>query len=168
MPFLTRLAALEPFETWPSMEQAAEQRYWDGLALATSDTGHEAGAIYLLGYVAEMLLKTACFRTAEIGPHDDLWARHGAFDQVKTFASWTGRNLHDLTGWLQFLIDIRQAIGRPLDPVTAGLMTAAVLDVNAHWRESLRYRFSAALESELDAVADNVEWLRLNYDRLWR
>ncbi|MBV9850416.1 MAG: hypothetical protein JO250_12135 [Armatimonadetes bacterium] len=167
MPFLTRLAALEPDETWPGMEQAAEQRYWDGLVLAT-DAGHEAGAIYLLGYVAEILLKTACFRTAGVGPQDNLWARQGAFDQVKTFASWTGRNLHDLTGWLQFLIDVRQAIGKPLNPVTAGLITASVLAVNAHWREFLRYRFSAATEAELNETADGVDWLRLNYDLLWR
>ena len=85
MPFLTRLATLEPFETWLNMEQAAEQRYWDGMALATSDTGHETGAVYLLGYTAEILLKTACFRTAGIGPQDNLWAKQGAFDQVQNF-----------------------------------------------------------------------------------
>ena len=66
MPFLIRLATREPFETWLSMEQAAEQRYWDGSALAASDAGHETGAVYLLGYTVEMLLKTACFRTAGI------------------------------------------------------------------------------------------------------
>src|SRR5438477_187038 len=47
-------------ESIQDFELSARQKYWAGIELAL--TGHEASAVYLLGYVAEMLLKNACFR----------------------------------------------------------------------------------------------------------
>ena len=87
------------------MERAAEQRFWDGLALAMGDAGHETGAVYLLGYVAEMFLKTACFRFVSVPAGQDIAP---VLCAVRNHALWTGRNLHDLRSWIDFLIDIRQ------------------------------------------------------------
>lgn len=50
MSFKARLALVHPFETWPVMEVADEQRYWAGL----------------------MLLKTAYFRVVGIAAEDDI------------------------------------------------------------------------------------------------
>ena len=68
--------------------------------------------------------------------------------------------------WLQFVADVRQAIGKPLNLVTAGLITASVLAVNSHWREALPSRFSAA--AEWNETTDAVDWLRVHHDLLWR
>jgi hypothetical protein len=165
LPFLTRLAVAEPFETWTGMERAAAQRFWDALVLATGEAGHEAGAIYLFGYVAEMLLKTAYFRFIGVPVGQDIAP---VLRAVRNHSLWTGRNLHDLRSWIDFLIDIRQLQGQPLSPLTAGAIRQRVLAVDAHWRESLRYTPQAATVIELDETFAGVEWLRDNHALLWR
>lgn len=165
MPFLTRLAVAEPFETWPGMEQAAAQRFWDALALATGDAGHEAGAIYLFGYVAEMLLKTAYFRVTGVPPSQDI-APH--LMAARRNASWRGGNLHDLRSWFALLNDARSLQGNPWGIVTAAIIDRHVLTVASHWRESLRYSPLTATDAELEEVLASVDWLLGNYNILWR
>ncbi len=165
MSFLTRLSVAEPYETWSGMEQAATQRFWDALALATAEAGHEAGAVYLLGYVAEMLIKTAYFRFVGVPAGRDIAP---ALRIVRSHSLWTGRNLHDLRSWIDFLIDIRRLQGLPLSPPTAGMVRIQVLKIEVHWRESLRYTSQAATLAELDETFTGVEWLRDNHALLWR
>ncbi len=165
MPFLTRLAIAEPFETWPGMEQAATQRFWDSLALATAEAGHEAAAIYLLGYVAEMLLKTAYFRVTGVPSSQDI-APH--LTAARRNASWRGGNLHDLRSWFALLNDARSFQGNPWSIVTAATIERHVLTVASHWRESLRYTSLMAADAELEEVHASVDWLLVNYDVLWK
>lgn len=62
MSFQTRLSLLEPAETWPSLHSSAQERFWDGIELATTPDARRTAAIYMLGYVVEILLKVAFFR----------------------------------------------------------------------------------------------------------
>ena len=165
MPFLTRLAVAEPFETWPGMEQAAAQRFWDSLALATADAGHEAGAIYLLGYVAEMLLKTAYFRVTGVPSSQDI-APH--LTAARRNASWRGGNLHDLRSWFVLLNDARSFRGNPWGAAVAATIERHVLIVVSHWRESSRYTSLTATDAELEEAFLSVDWLLDNHDVLWR
>jgi hypothetical protein len=48
------------------MEAAADQRYWDSVELALS--GRRYGAIYMLGYTAEIYLKLAALRSDGLRP----------------------------------------------------------------------------------------------------
>jgi len=50
MSLLARINMLEPIETWASLQQAANERYWDGLDLVTGSEARRLGAVYLLGY----------------------------------------------------------------------------------------------------------------------
>lgn len=165
MTFLTRLAALEPYETWPGMELAAEARFWDGLALVTGDAGHETVAIYLLGYVTEMLLKTAYFRVINV-PNGQNIAPH--LQGARSHALWRGGNLHNLRSWIALLNDVRFIQGIAWDVVTATVIENHVLIVGAHWRESLRYTSVPATREELDESFASVDWLLTNYEVLWR
>ena len=165
MPFLTRLAVAEPFETWPGMEQAATQRFWDALALATADAGHEAASIYLLGYVAEMLLKTAYFRVTGVLSSQDIAPLLTA---LRKNIFLRGGNLHNLRGWLDLLNDTRYFQDKAWTVVTAAVIERHVLTVSAHWRESLRYASLSATNVELEEVLASVDWLLDNYDILWR
>ncbi len=63
------------------------------LAVAMGDSGHETGAVYLLGYVAEMLLKTAYFRIISVPTGQNI-APH--LQGARSHASWRGGNLHNL------------------------------------------------------------------------
>lgn len=165
MPFLARLAVAEPFETWPGMERAAEQRFWDGLTLATGGAGHETGAIYLFGYAAEMLLKTAYFQVIGVPPSRNI-APHLA--AARRDASWRGGNLHNLQSWFALLNDARAIQGNSWDAVTAATVERHVLIVASHWREFLRYTSLSAADAELEEVLTSVDWLLGNSEILWR
>ena len=147
------------------MEQAAAQRFWDALTLATGDAGHEAGAIYLLGYVAEMLLKTAYFRVTGVPPSQNI-APH--LTAARRNASWRGGNLHNLHSWFALLNDARFFRGNPWGAVVAATIERRVLIVVSHWRESSRYTSLAATNAELEEAFVSVDWLLGNYDALWR
>jgi len=147
------------------MERASTQRFWDALALATGEAGHEVGAIYLFGYVAEMLLKTAYFRVTGVPPGQDI-APHLTATRRNAFLR--GGNLHNLPGWFDLLNDVRYFQGKAWPVVTAALIERHVLTVNAHWRESLRYASLSATNAELEEVLTSVDWLLGNYNVLWR
>ena len=165
MSFLTRLAASEPMETWPRMRLAADRRLWDSLTLALGGSGCETGAIYLLGYVAEMLLKCAYFQVIGV-PVAQSIASH--LQGARGHASWRGGNLHNLRSWFALLNDARSLKGVPWSAVTAATVERHVLTADTHWRESLRYTAFAATEEELNEVFGSVDWLLPNYDLLWR
>ena len=165
MTLLTRLTIAEPVETWPGMKQAAERRLWDGLILALGGPGYETGAIYLMGYVAEMLLKSAYFQVTGVPVAQNI-ASH--LQGARTHASWRGGNLHNLRSWFALLNDVRFLRGVPWSAVTAATVARHVFTVDAHWRESLRYSAFAATEAELNEVFISVDWLHANYDKLWR
>lgn len=86
-------------ETILEFQAAAEDRYWEAISLMTD--GHLAGGIYLAGYVAEMLLKSAYFSvrgealTAQIWPLlAPAWAK--GVDYFPGSFSSNGRDYHNL------------------------------------------------------------------------
>jgi len=162
MSLLARLSLLEPMETWPRLHSAAIERYWDGLALAMAQEGRRLGAIYLLGYVAEIVLKVAFFRVCGFPPYQAVSLR-----MATAHASWRGFSLHDVNAWATLLIEERRLRGRPFDPVFASQLKWHVMVVAANWREALRYRHSAASETELAEVFQGVDWLLANSNLLW-
>lgn len=162
MSLLARLSLLEPTETWPRLHSTAMERYWDGLALATGQEGRRLGAIYLLGYVAEIVLKVAFFRVCGLPPYQAV-----SLKMATTHASWRGLSLHDVNAWAALLIEERRLRGRPFEPVFASQLKRHVMLVTANWREALRYRHSAASEMELVEVFQGVDWLLGNSNALW-
>lgn len=163
MAFWSRLTTVE---TWPEIESAAEQRFWDGLALVTSGGRGETGAVYLFGYVVEMLLKTAYFRVRGVARHADTSTerRHAR----RLAAGYGRRNDHDLNYWVFVLERMRDVSGRPLDPAVSGAIRFRVGIVADHWNESLRYRDAQPTEDEIHDVLRNVEWIREHYKDMWR
>src|SRR5438132_12581385 len=67
-PMPTRLIQRCQPESIREFRASAGQRYDDGLALA--GTGNRTAAIYLWGYVAEMILKAAYFSLLGLAEHD--------------------------------------------------------------------------------------------------
>jgi len=149
-------------ETWPSLHRAAMERYWDGVDLATSTEVRRTAAIYLLGYVTEILLKVAFYRVIGFPPGQEV-----DLQAIKTHAAWKRTNLHNLDGLADLLIAERSSRGMALDPAFAGQLKACALTVADHWRETLRYRYTVATETELVEVYQNVDWLRANATLLW-
>jgi len=164
MGFLNRITALEPFESCPRLLQAAVERFWDGFDLATGTAQRYTGAVYILGYVVEMLLKVGFFRISGIPDNVDVKPYLGT---ARTHTSWTGRNYHDLQAWCNLLIDARLRRGVQFDPVFAGELTRRVMAVGLHWREDLRYKQSPANDAEVSDVLENADWVLSNCILLW-
>jgi hypothetical protein len=68
-----RTITAEPEDRIDVFEQAAMLRYYDGRELL-GDQRHYAGAIYLLGYCVELVLKVAYCRMVGVGPADPVWS----------------------------------------------------------------------------------------------
>jgi hypothetical protein len=160
MSLLRRPDLLEPVETWSTLHAAAEARFWDGLDLATSEAGRHTGAIYVLGYVAEMVLKVAVFRLHGVPPYADLSPHRRGI--LNTYSTRRRRNLHDLEVWAEVLIDLRAIRGIPLDPGFAAQLRINVAVLVSHWKEGLRYRHTQATSRELREVFEGIDWLFTN------
>ncbi len=142
---------------------AARQRFDDALALAEAD--RRTGAIYLLGYTAEMTLKAAYFSligltdTQTITWKGDIQA---AIEKGRKLnIAWPAKGAgHNIRAWADLLIAQRssaltqayslefrrevQQRGQQFDPL---------------WRETLRYHKNRAYFHEVVQARETAEWL---------
>jgi hypothetical protein len=145
---------------------AARQRFDDAMTMAGQ--GRRTGAVYLWGYVAEMVLKAAYFsligvpETQALSWQTDLrpaihrgrglgiaWPRHGEG--------------HNVRAWAELLVAVRA-----LSPATAFAMPFALAvqrrgqRIEQLWRETLRYRKNFAYPFEMRDVREAAEWFLVN------
>jgi hypothetical protein len=155
-------------DTWSELEAAAHLRYFDGLQLATSERERLTGALYMLGYVAEILVKTAYYRFRRLGPTDDVAGElKGMSARARVLGfDWQG-NRHNLESLAALLVFERDAAGAPMDLVEATEFQSRVAAIGAHWSEMLRYKDIEAVQAELTEVFEDVEWLVTNHRQLW-
>jgi hypothetical protein len=149
------------------MESAAERRLWDAFVLAASHEGAETSAVYLLGYVAEIVLKTAFYRERGLSRFVDTAAARRLARSYRA-AYRRSPNDHDLQYWLFVLERIKSAHGRRLSPAFLGAVALRIGLLADNWNESLRYRDARPTPAELNQVLDSVEWIWKNRKRLWR
>jgi hypothetical protein len=165
MPLADR--AMRRPHTVRAFRDAAGARFRDAARLA--DAGHRLGAIYLYGYVAEMLLKAAYFRGRGWGPdqpvaHSDLYQAKQLATSLHNLA-WPG-NLHDLGGWVRLLIRDRHVGGRSYPGPFRNRLVGRVNVIYRNWREGLRYHDMRPYAGEVDATQAAVSWLLAQYRRL--
>lgn len=161
-----------PARTWPELEIAAGERFWDGVTLAMAAEPRATGAVYMLGYVAEMLLVASCLRVAGVKPDVDvrgymtLANRDYRADYRDLYKRPEG-NDHELSFWLFVLERRRVAAGEPIDAAFHGALAFKVATIAQNWSEMLRYRSVRASEAELWDVIEAVDWIVQNSPRLW-
>jgi hypothetical protein len=151
---------------------AADERHADAIRLAES--GRRTGAIYLFGYVAEMLLKSAYLRLAGHYPDDPitpaiLWGYVGTrpASTARALGLPGTTNLHDLGAWAALIVAHRSARppGYP-DPRFAAALTANVRVLDGRWTEVIRYHGNLAYQHELNCIRTSCGWLLANRHRL--
>lgn len=162
--FWQRVIGNEPDDRIDVFERAAELRYYDGQELLLAPSARYAGAIYMLGYCVELVLKVAYCRMVGIHPSDDVWAR---------FANITGLspNLvrHHRIGDLHRSVAYeRVSRGMATDPIFEGELQRLSLLAASHWKEELRYRSLSASKLEADEVDEAATWLMLHRDDVWK
>ncbi len=168
MPLLSRLARQE---TVGDMLLAANARYDEGLSLL--DAGYRDGGIYLLGYAAEMILKTSfCRVDATVPPYITVRSRFGIAER-----HWRQNVIssplppgyeHSLRFW-EFVLPLeRRARHKPaLGIIVSQTLAGCVGTVADNWDVKMRYQSSIATAREADSVRDAVGWLRDNQRALW-
>ena len=161
------------------MYLAADCRYREGRLLLQQ--GHRDGGIYLLGYVAEMVLKLGYCRLDRAMAMDSPVASRMVVAQqrwrsVFRGTSWRtifGHNeeldRHNLVALWLCIQDGRQRLGLPtMEREVARLADFYVYAIDENWLVAMRYRGQYATESEAITVRDAVEWLYTNQAELWR
>jgi len=147
-------------ETLQDLELASEQAYWAGIELLVS--GYSASGIYLLGFVAEMLLKRACFLI------DGARISDGIFAMLRSTRTW-GRqhiptipfeNFHNLDFWLNVLIIKRRNQNRPLPLQLEVALSLHVKNLYENWIVDMRYKPEWPLSEEEQSVYDAITWIR--------
>jgi len=164
-----RARLLRSAETLGELETVRHERFEDGVKLATC--GHRTASAYLLGYVAEMTLKCAFFRlwgyadTEPIGVQNlrtaDVLSRGFGVDKPP-------ESFHSPIYWAQAVDGLRNEFGRPLDLYTSRELNARAECVWSCWVVSMRYRLNRLTEGEFRRLYEATEWIRTQYDRLWR
>ena len=144
---------------------AASERNADAAALAAA--GRRTAAIYLYGYVAEMLLKAAYFRLIRYGdadPIDIVALRSAVGENPASMSRSLGlpgtRNLHDLSAWANLIVAYRTS--RTLvyaDTTLAATLIEHVAMIHDRWTETIRYHKNTAYQHELVRVAGACDWL---------
>ncbi len=159
-----RLRLQPTTETIQEFELAAEERYWTGLELMTRGEG--AAGIYLLGYTAEMLLKNSYFLLDKSTTPTFPVGSQLAQAKLASSLFLPGRpfkNYHDLISWANLLIEKRRQEARPLPPNVELALAQHTQRLADNWFVELRYRAAQATASEVNAVYEDVTWIRSYY-----
>lgn len=145
-------------ETVGDVELSAWQRLDDALALYSQDRYH--GAIYIAGFAAEMLLKTAAFY---LGGATSTQSAQTMRDQVKQEVSSgilpaTGayESGHGLGYWSEVIIYRRNRQGLPPPPIE---FVPIVTSLHLNWFVGMRYFPGSATEDDAAQFITQVEWL---------
>ena len=155
-------------ETVQEFELAARQKYFEALELMVSE--HGGGGIYLMGYVAEMLLKNAFFRFTGALPAD------GVERRLAPARKWAeGQSLgvdpesyHSLRFWAWLLIKRREFSGAPLPVAVEGQLRRCADRLYENWWVEMRYRQDRSSTRQAETVLADVNWLYDHYAVLWR
>ena len=168
MALLSRLA---PLETAGDMFLAANTRYQEGLALLNA--GYLDGGIYLLGYAAEMILKTSFCRIDPTAPmyatvRSRFGIAEGHWRREKGSLPFPSGHEHSLIFWESVLPAERTARGKPaLGVMVSQTLSHCVRDVAENWAVKMRYQPKTATAQEADSVRSAVEWMHDNQRSLW-
>lgn len=152
MPLVSRLARQE---TASDMLLSANARYEEGLALLAA--GYRDGGLYLMGYAAEMILKTAFCRIDPTAlPYVTVRSRFGIAER-----HWPGVSAlplpsgyeHSLIFWETVLPAERAARGKPaLGVMVSQTLSGCVRDIAENWAVKMRYQQSNATVQEANSV----------------
>ena len=132
------MLALPP-DTITAFLTAAPERFAEGMRLL--DAGCRGGAVYLFGYVGEMVIKAVAFRHYGYAPSDEIAKpdREAITSLMKTHAL-APQGPHDILRWARWVVSMKERLtgmAYPVQLATAFEHHAAVID--ALWAPGMRY-----------------------------
>jgi hypothetical protein len=160
--------SMPKFDCIQEYELARSDRLWDGMSLWT--TNRDSGAVYMLGYTAEIAVKCAYFRVSgfsivqHIGKHE----LNTAKARATTLGVTTGHEgFHNIRFWCDLLIEHRRAGLRPLAATTEADLIVAANAVYDRWWIEMRYKRAYSSRTDLEQLAAAVDWIDNNYVALY-
>ncbi len=153
-------------ETILEFQAAAEDRYWEAFALMTE--GYHAAGIYLAGYVAEILLKSAYFALIGQPLTADVWpllapAWNVGCGYFPASFSPNNRDYHNLDFWARLLRERRRRTGSALPWHLEQEYLHHTRRLHLTWWVEMRYRHAQATPQDAEDVLEAVSWLRKHY-----
>jgi hypothetical protein len=152
----------ESYELIRSYPHAARRRYAEAVAL--SEARLYPGAIYLIAYACEMMIRYLSYRlegwatTKKIYKEDrDRLAKKAAATQV------TVSNHHDFVG---LALHIESQPCTELERPLRRLLRSKAQVIGERWDPSMRYRSTDRSAEEFREVRDAVDWIQSNYGRI--
>ncbi len=156
-------------ETVGEFEVASEEKFYQGQSLIIA--GYHDIGIYILGYVAEMMLKMAYYRV--IGKTKPSFRVDSALTPAKNVGEALipliePEMFHSLRFWAMLLQSVRVGQGRPLSAALALPFESRTERLYNNWYIGMRYRRHLATQAEAMQVLDDVAWLRTHLSGFWR
>lgn len=142
-------------------EVAGMDRLRDGLALARQ--GRKAGAVYLLGYAAEITLKCMYYRAWGYRSSDRVDR-----STLRTTASLGNRELgvtvnhegyHSPLFWAHMVVEIHRAFDTPLNPGLSRALIAVAQRVSSNWSPTMRYIRDRVTVAYVRSVVADTLWI---------
>lgn len=159
--------------TLAEYEAAWEDRFQDAIVLVKG--GRRLAAIYLLGYVAEIVLKYAFYRLLGYKPEDLIrLGSGGRADDPRGVAHGVlgipqlRRGLHNPDLWARMIVQLRRQLDLPRAPdLVDGLLNKAE-QIDSNWKVSLRYNRECSTLADFRALWKAVAWVKTHADQFWR
>lgn len=158
-------------ETLTEIELAARRRYDDAVALFLAN--QFAGAIYILGYVAEIHLKSAVYRRLGALPsHQAEVFRRRAGSEAKRLAlpdlKGQAESGHGVRYCARLLWSLPNTRGQLLSSELRTPLWRHVFRIHSNWWVEMRYYSDPATRDEAAAAFRSVEWIMKHQLSLWR
>ena len=166
MPLRYRLEQQQ--ESLLSFELAANAKYLEGHDLMFR--GYGGAGMYLMGYSAEMLLKSAYFRFSGAQPGDRIAALLGPAKQTaqRLIPGISPEGNHSLRYWALLLKAKRNRQNNPIPVALDASFVSRTRRLYQNWWVAMRYRPDSSEPLEVLSFLDDMNWLRANYEKLWR
>lgn len=155
-------------ETLSDFLLAADDRYREAEELLLAE--EYDGCVYLLGYAAEMWLKSSCLRIQEVGPSRRV--KDDALPALKKKMKVIAPDLHcsdshDLSYFAECVICLRAWSGRPLPgDLVEQLRERISRGLHEEWIVEMRYRRSALTAADAWDALHNAWWMKTNWPSL--
>ena len=142
--------------------QHAASRQWDDAEILRENR-RPLAAIYLYGYVAEILIKGAYFRLIKKSLDEEITTRDR---RTAISESEKPMNLHDIAGWAKLLVRKRIELGQPNESPSGDEINHNATTLYLNWRETIRYHDTEVAPAELAQVHKLAIWFRDVYPNL--
>ncbi len=148
------------------LERAAEKRFEEADFLVEGK--HGLTAVYLFGYVAEIVLGAAFFRLRGYGKTDEITQSvlRKAINEAMHLSRMPDKS-HPIDGWAARLIEERKSdFPPPFAPKLEELIQRNADVIGENWGPKLRYRTLKVTEKQVRTVRSAAGWFLRNYPKL--